>query len=247
MRADLIVVNTLVFEYLLNKGERQHDLFGGLREIGVRNVEVRREYVKSKIEFEKMGQTAREYGLGIFYSVPDCLFSNGVLQSEKLGKYLKEANQMNARMVKFTKGGFKGWHDQDITQFKAVAKEFGGVITVENDQTELDGIMKALIPFYQESKEKGVPVYATFDIGNGHWVGENPLESVREIKDFTSFVHLKDVKLEDGGPRAAYLGEGVIPWEKILTEFDSHIYAAIEYPCGEKPFERLRDELAKLN
>lgn len=241
-----IVVNTLVFEYRLNKGTYQHELLQELHDIGVQKVEIRREFLNSLSELQEIAETANHYGMEMFYSVPDSIFSNGKLQTDKLRNYLDEASQIRAKMVKFTKGEFFGWDDEDIGHFKQFAEAFSGIITVENDQTERDGKMKALIPFYSESREKGIPVYATFDIGNGCWVGDDPLISAREVKKFTRFLHLKDVVMDAETPNAALLGEGRIPWQKILKEFDTNTYVAIEYPCGSEPLKQLTREIETL-
>lgn len=243
MNKDHIVVNTLVFQKGLENGGLQHELFAGLRQLGIRNVEVRREYIRSGEDLHAIAETARENELETFYSVPDSLFHDGMLQRRRFDKYMKEAEIINARVVKFTLGDFKEWQSEDIAAFHEMTRSFKGLITVENDQTQDNGKMKALLTFYKACETAGVPIFATFDVGNGLWVGEDPLRSAYEIKRYTRYVHLKDVA---AGPEATFLGEGDVPWRDILTVFEPDVFAAIEYPCGDNPFDRLKAELSKL-
>lgn len=246
MNKDHIVVNTLVFQKALENGGLQHRLFSGLKQLGVRNVEVRREYIRNEREFRSIAEAAWAHDLAVFYSVPDCLFAGGDLQSDQFVQYINEAKMMNARMMKLTRGEFRQWSDPDLSMFREVTESYQGLVTVENDQTPENGKVKALLQFFEASESAEVPIYATFDIGNCLWVGEDPLQAAAELRPFTKYVHLKDVLGKNGQPMAAYLGDGEIPWRKVLESFKPDVYAAIEYPCGDDPYERLKKEIEKL-
>ncbi|HET7580258.1 MAG TPA: hypothetical protein VFK33_13350 [Bacillales bacterium] len=246
MHRDQIVINTLVFQNDLETGKRQHELFSGLQKLGVKNVEVRREYVSDPDEFRLIRKAADEHGFELFYSVPDILFENGAFKRDSFQMYIEEAVSMQARMIKFTIGDFDVWKSEDVASFHEITKNFAGVVTVENDQTRANGKMKALVKFLEACKTQAILIYATFDVGNGYWVGENPLLTVSEIQSFTRFVHLKDVVMADSVPKVALLGEGEVPWQDVLEAFKPDVFAAIEYPCGENPFDRLKEEMAKL-
>ncbi|HET7578954.1 MAG TPA: hypothetical protein VFK33_06710 [Bacillales bacterium] len=246
MNRSQIVINTLAFQNDLEAGKKQHELFSGLDELGIKAVEVRREYIRDQDEFELIRKAADEHGLELFYSVPDTLFEKGSFECAAFQTYIEEAASIQARMMKFTIGDFDGWKSEDVSSFHEITKDFAGDVTVENDQTQANGKMKALVKFLEECRTRSIPIYATFDIGNGCWVGENPLDTVFDIRPFTRFVHLKDVVMTDTAPKAVLLGEGEIPWRDLLGTFEPDIFAAIEYPCGQNPFDRLKEEISKL-
>ncbi len=240
-----VVVNTLVFIELLEKGMSQASVFQPLKDMGIQKIEVRREYIRDK-EWNDIAKMKAVTNLEVLYSIPDTLFEKGRLKSSCLKRYISEANKLGATMIKFNRGDFLGWSATDRQRFFELANTFQGTITAENDQTPKNGPVDSLVDFLANTKEEGLPLYATFDVGNSFWVNEDPLENAKKISRFTKLVHLKDVKRTKAGPKTVLLGEGDVPWQDILSQFNPTIPITIEYPCGAEPFQQLAIELEKL-
>lgn len=241
-----VVVNTAVYLEDLENGKSQSVCLTDLYKLGVHNVEIRREFVHGDEDFMLIVDTAKSLGQKLFYSVPDTLFKKGKLNRSMLQVYMEEATVMQAEIIKFNVGSFNGWTQELIEEYKELTKNYKGTVTVENDQTEENGKMKALLQFLEAAKEVHLPIKATFDIGNVYWINEDPVESASKVSRYTRYVHMKDVILTDAGPEAAFLGTGVIPWKRVLDEFNSDVYIAIEYPCGDNPNETIKQELEKV-
>ena len=249
METEQLVVNTLVFLRDMQNGIAQAQLFKGIRGLGIRSVEVRREFIQGEAEYGQIKQEADHLDLKLLYSVPDVLFVRGELNLLKLRKYFSEARQMGAQMIKFNLGDFRGWTDPILKAFYDLAVHSQTVVTVENDQTLENGTVNNLLPFFEECKSKGIPVFMTFDVGNWYWVDEDPLINAAKLAPHVRYIHLKDVQLTPDGPRAARLGEGVAPWQHVLALLSSQVFLplALEYPCGTEPCDVLAQEIAKLN
>jgi sugar phosphate isomerase/epimerase len=241
-----VVINTAVYLKDLENGKSQSVCLTDLAKLGVKNVEIRREFVHGDEDFMLIVDTARSLGQKLFYSVPDTLFKKGKLNRSMLQVYMEEAIVMQAEIIKFNVGHFNGWTPELIQEYKELTKDFKGTVTVENDQTEENGKLKALLQFLEATKKVHLPIKATFDIGNVFWVNEEPVESASIISDYACYVHMKDVVMTEAGPEAAFLGEGIIPWEKVLSQFKPDVYIAIEYPCGDNPNETIKREFEKV-
>ncbi|MCY0893429.1 MAG: sugar phosphate isomerase/epimerase [Acidibacillus sp.] len=246
MKTERVVVNTLVFLEEIKKGVTQSELFAPIKDLGVRSIEIRREFIRSEIEFAQIKGEGERLEVDRYYSVPDELFVCGEMSVPRIQEYLQEARRLGAKMVKFNLGDFRGFTDASMKALNNELVNDSLVVTVENDQTVENGTVNKLLPFLIECADNKIPIYSTFDIGNWYWVGEDPLINAKQLAPYIQYIHLKDVLFTAVGPQAVGLGKGAVPWQRVLSLLSSQIPIALEYPCGHKPIEVVSRELAVL-
>lgn len=246
MKGKQLVLNTLVFSDVISKGKLQHEFIKTVKDLKLNTIEIRRELIKNMdFECSKIKSLSTEYGIDVYYSVPDILFKKGELNRE-IFKYINEAKAMGALRVKFNIGEFDGFNEKSAADLKNIADDKDILITVENDQTNLSGRIEPIMNFLELCKKNNIHIYYTLDVGNYCWVKEDPLENAIKLKNYTKYIHLKDVRYDNGKPCTAYLNQGSIDWEKILSNFTDDIPVGLEYPCGEEPEKVLRKEIEKI-
>lgn len=245
MKKEELVINTLVYLEQLKEGTLQENLLEPLYTIGIRNVEIRREFI---CDFQKellaIRDKAKQYHINLYYSVPELLYQDGKLLDVNLKAYFMEAETMGACQVKLCIGDYKKLEQNDIIRINQLCEEHNMILTIENDQTPENGRSKKIIDFLKESSSLGGKILATFDIGNWLWQNEDPLNNAKLLKPYVTYIHLKDVK---GGkvPQTTLLDEGNINWRDVLNELPQ-VPIALEYPCGTNPTKQLEDEMTKL-
>lgn len=241
-----LAVNMLAYESVVNETTSQAEFFKEINELGISKIEVRREYIHGQEDFEAIKQQAIDYGIELFYAVPEILFEDQLHPLDKLEQYFIEAQFLGARQVKFTAGYAEAVSDEEVTQLKdLLAKYEIANLTLENGQDPSFAKAGFLKNFVQQLKEKELPVTVTFDTGNCLYVDEDPLESFTKLKEDISYVHLKDVASETLKPTLN--GEGNVPTEEILEQVSEDVNVAIEYPLGDEPTRTLKLELVKIS
>jgi len=246
MKKNQIAINTLVYLEDISKGKTQYEFIKMIKKLGLKAIEIRREYIKdTDIELSKIKDLSRDYGIEVYYSVPDTLFKNGELK-KNLDKYIEETKAMGAVKVKFNIGEFNGFTKDSAAVLKGIAADKEILITIENDQTDLSGKISSIKKFLEACSENNINIFYTLDIGNWCWTGEDPIKNALELKEYTKYIHLKDIKFEDGKPCTAYLDEGTIKWREVLSIFSSDIPVALEYPCGDDPEKVIKKEIEKM-
>ncbi len=239
MNRHQLVINTIVFMEQVAEGQRQQTFLAGSKRLGIRTVEVRREYFSSVNEMQATANEADQHGISLFYSVPRPLFVEGRLAREEIHRVFTEASVLGVKSIKWNCGEFAGWTKDDLSWMTDRLARYQGLLTVENDQTMNNGTVEGLYAFLTQTKAVGLPIRYTFDVANWAWVGEDPLENAKRMSEFVSYIHLKDVQFIGGTPNAVPLGEGVLPLVEILSVLPNEVPVALEYPCGDKPFEVL--------
>lgn len=246
-----IGVNTLVFQSEMQEGiKKQYDYFDELRDLGFPFVEIRREYLRDGAEeLKETGVRAAESGLTLYYSVPSSLFFHGQL-NPKLAVYFQEAEQLGARQVKLTLGDQPVSLAKSFQQLHAILHKWPDInLSIENDQTIAAGSAKVLADFATQASSSNVPLKLTFDTGNFVYIGENPEEAAYLLRDFTGYIHLKNVAIPAAGRIDLALFEtGDFDLKRVLEAFRKATPAAIEYPCGpkEEAMQVLRSEVEKV-
>lgn len=231
MDKDLIVINTLVFKNYFDKGFTQDKFFEFVLHLGIKNIEVRREYIKDfNTELDVYRKLAEEMKLNIFYSVPDTMFKAGKIDEENLNKYFEEAKAMNCKNIKFSIGNYISF-DSNLKQVLARFLNYGINVNVENDQTYENGTLKNILKFLMDCKAQDINIGYVYDVGNWSWVDEDELDNASILKDFTRYVHLKDVKRIFSGNLTLPLDEGNINWRKALNILPKDINIGLEYSC----------------
>lgn len=246
-----IGVNTLVFQSEMQEGtKKQFEYFEELKEAGFPFVEVRREYFRDlEAELEETAEEAAKVGLHLYYSVPDSLFHEGQL-NQQIKTYFQEAERLQARQVKLTLGVPPHSLKTAFKELQAVLQEWETIrLSIENDQTVEAGSAKVLADFTTQASLADVPVKLTFDTGNFVYIGENPEEAAYILRDFTGYVHLKNVTIPKADQIDLALFEtGDFDLGRVLEAFREAVPAAIEYPCGspKEAMQVLRSELEKV-
>lgn len=246
MKKELLVINTLVFLKQLKEGVPQSEMLGVIHQLGVKKAEVRREYIKNfDLELIDIKTKASDLDIEVFYSIPELLYINGTIQYENVETYFKEAFTMGCSNVKMIIGGFTTVTSEDVSKVNKLCNQYNIKMTVENDQTEENGKTAKIKTFIEMFRQLGGNISVTFDIGNWVWQNQDPIESARQLKEYVSYIHLKDI-LKKEKPEAVLLNEGDIPWENILDILPQDVPLALEYPCGTNAEKQLVTELEKL-
>lgn len=249
MKKQQMVINTIVFEEQVNRGARQLEFFESLSGFGVKHVEVRQEYFRSPAELADTMREAARLGIDLLYSVPKALFREGTLDADMVTQTLREAEELSAVAIKWTRGDFKGWTEPELDVMQRTVESFNGLLTVENDQTQRDGTLRDYLEFLRQCQDKGVPLYSTFDIGNWKWVGEDPLTSAIPLRPFVRYIHVKDVVVDRDEPEALPVGQGDLALKEVFALLPDDTLVALEYPCGVEPEDTIRaglDWLARV-
>ncbi|MBM6615179.1 sugar phosphate isomerase/epimerase [Desemzia sp. RIT804] len=245
MKLENIVVNTLVFDEYLKKGVPQHELISKISTLGIRKVEVRKEYIKNEEEFGLIQEAAENFGMELFYSIPELLFEDKMIENCKMKALFEEAKEIGASYIKMTGGYAKEITQKNVDFINRLIEEYEiKGFTVENDQVATYSTGDKLLQLVRILKNKGADVSITFDIGNFVYVQEDPLENAKKMSDMVSVIHLKDVK--QNSLETTLLGHGDIPIQSVLNCLPKDLNVVIEYPCGIHPLNVLKQELNKL-
>ncbi|RHW39100.1 sugar phosphate isomerase/epimerase [Neobacillus notoginsengisoli] len=241
MKKDQIVINTLVYLEDLKAGVPQSEMLDWVHELGLKNIEVRREFIKEHQELQDIKNKSEQHGMKVFYSIPDVLYENQQLNVESLEVYYKEAYDMNCHAIKLNIGDYGQISEADLKAVARLAEQYNVKLTVENDQTESNGRSQKIIDFLTEVKQLGGPITFTFDIGNWLFQGEDPVENAKLLQSFVTYIHIKDI---DEEKNTRLLNDGLVDWKKIIEILPKEIPVAIEYPISTK--EVLVSEIHKL-
>ena len=242
MNKNQLVVNTLVFLNDLKNGINQSLIMDTINDLGIKNIEVRREFIKDfDNELETIREKSKLYNMNIYYSVPEWMYKENKLLVDDIEKYLKEAKKMNCHQVKLNIGQYDEVTVEDIEILNKFSKKYKVKLTVENDQTSLNGKSEFINKFLVQVKKLGGDITFTFDIGNWVFQEEDPLKNAELLKSFVTYIHLKDMDKERNN---VLLNEGVIDWEKVIDKLPKDLPIALEYPCNTK--EILQLEINKI-
>ncbi len=247
MNKNLLVINTLVFLEQMKEGVKQACLFKDIYDLGIRNIEVRREFIKDfEKELEAIKEASKKYQMTLFYSVPENLYEDQTIQLEKIEGYFKEAERMGCNNIKMNIGDYGAVNKKDVLELSKLCDTYKINLRVENDQTKENGTIYKIKEFITSYQNAGGKIGVTFDIGNWLWQEEDPMDNALSLKEYVTYIHLKDVE-KGNPPRAVLLGEGDIDYQSILKILRKDIPIALEYPCGQEAVTQLKMELDKLN
>lgn len=223
-----IVLNLLVFNQEFLAGKSQKELVEKAVLLGFDKIEVRREYFRDlKSEIPEIKQLVDTHGIELFYSVPEEVFVNGTINSN-LVDYLKEANEMSAQHIKWNIGDYAHFTG-NLAELSPLT-EMGVNVTIENDQTNTSGKIKAIQTFMKAVSNEGLKIGYVYDLGNWRFVGEDEEVAAEQLKQYVTYIHVKDVESVEGQPVAAGLDKGDINWRQVLQVLPQDVPVAIEYP-----------------
>jgi sugar phosphate isomerase/epimerase len=242
-----IVINLLTFADAVAKGSRQVDCFSEVASLGVKKVEVRREWIKDfTSELSEMNGKAEELGLEIYYSIPGVLFKAGKLDRDSLQQIFQEARILGATRVKFAVGEFDANAQSELLDLKEILSEHTILVTVEGDQSPANGRLEPILALMNACRTNNIPVYATFDVGNFVFVGQEPLYNAVKLSSHVRYIHLKDVEMTPQGPKVRRLDGGHINWRAALSLLPKGVPMGIEFPCGQQPGELLLQTIEQI-
>lgn len=236
-----LVFNMLVAQEQINSGLTQLDLFDYIVDLSFNNVEVRREYFKNvDSEIEAIAKYSRDQNITIFYSIPDVIFLESGEINPEIERYFTEAINLDATHVKMTIGNY---HNKTQLQHLKGLNDQPFHFTIENDQTEQSGKIHNILKFLTEVEQEGINIGYTYDLGNFRYVGENEIIGAKELKDYVSYIHLKNVSQVNDLLEATSLEQGDINWRKVFSLLPKDVPVALEYPSNIKK-EILTDKQA---
>jgi 2-dehydro-3-deoxygluconokinase len=121
-------------------------------------------------------------------------------------------------------------------------------LLVENDQTPEGGTLEPLATCLEDAAAAGCPLGMTFDIGNWHWTGNDPLAAAQRLGPFVRYLHCKGVVCDQGHLRASVPNDGELAtWHTLLAHLPTQVPRAIEYPLqGQDLAAITTEQLARL-
>jgi sugar phosphate isomerase/epimerase len=242
VKKEQLVINTLVFLEDLEAGIPQSEMMDMVHQLGINNVEIRREYIKDfNNELIEIRLKSTTYEMTVYYSVPEQMYKENTLRINDIETYCKEAYKMNAGHIKLNIGEVKEVSMQDMELINALCEKYHIQITVENDQTVENGRFEKIYHFLRQVKQQNGMITFTFDIGNWAFQGEDPFENAKLLNPFVTYIHLKDI---DENRSTTLLNKGLIDWKNIISILPTNVPIALEYPCATE--EQLALEINKL-
>jgi sugar phosphate isomerase/epimerase len=168
-------------------------------------------------------------GLAAVYSSPEGLWTeDATFDSGALDRGLDAAHMLDAARLKMSIGGWLP--GGDVTPLVRQLEGSPIELLIENDQTERAGTVPALAAFCAAMRAAGRPVALTFDMGNWHWTGEDPLQAAAHLRGEVGYVHCKGVQRQPHQWIAVPLTASVAPWRALLRALPADCPRAIEYP-----------------
>ncbi|CAM3578461.1 sugar phosphate isomerase/epimerase family protein [Halomonas lysinitropha] len=214
---------------------------------GADGVEIRRELLPVGFaDFSGLGRACAEQGLAVIYSAPEGLWQAGRL-AEDLDERLGEAAGLGALAIKVSLGHYPVGNRTDWVALRERLTAAPPLL-VENDQTLEGGTQEPLAACLEDAAAAGCPLGMTFDIGNWHWTGSDPLAAARRLGPFVRYLHCKGVVRHGGRLKASVPDdEELSAWRELLDHLPAQLPRAIEYPLQGQDLAALTaDELARL-
>lgn len=221
----------------------QVSLLKAVAEAGAAGAEIRRELLSDPAsELPAIRRQAHLLSLALAYSAPFAFFDvDGKLDAAGFQSILLEAQGLGAEILKITIGHAPKAIDAD--SIGRLVCDAPMRITVENDQTDYAGSLSPFLRFLQEMRKAGLPVSATFDIGNWAWVEEDPVAAARLLGSFVSYVHVKQGLQTEQGWEVCGFPKNDRTARAVFSEFARNLPRAIEYPVSAEQGTALRNEI----
>ncbi|WP_066891695.1 sugar phosphate isomerase/epimerase [Clostridium nigeriense] len=229
MKSDKLVINTLVLLDDLKKGISQSDIMDKINEMGIKNVEIRREFIKDfHEEIIRIREKANKNNMKLFYSVPEWLFKENNLRINEIEGFFNEAYKMNCHNIKMIIGEVNEITKEDSKIINDLCERYSIKLTVENDQTAENGRVEKIYNFLKRNRELGGNISFTFDVGNWIFQDEDPIKNAEILNSFVTYVHLKNIDESRGN---TLIDKGILSLKDILNKLPKDLPMALEYPC----------------
>lgn len=229
MKREKIVINTLVLLEDLKSGVPQSLIMDKVNDIGIKNVEIRREFIKNfNEEVLNIREKANKYNMRIFYSVPELLFKANKLRVKEIEGFFNEAYNMSSHNIKMIIGEIDELTEEDVNIINDLCEKYSIELTVENDQTPENGRVEKIYNFLKRNRELGGNISFTFDVGNWIFQDEDPIKNAEILNSFVTYVHLKNIDESRGN---TLIDKGILSLKDILNKLPKDLPMALEYPC----------------
>lgn len=227
------------------RGRGQLALARLAHEAGADGVEVRGELL---VDAARELPLLADSGLVRVFSSPEPLWSaDGALDEAALDRALAAARRLGAPRLKMSIGGFAAHSQASLATLARRLADAAVELLVENDQSAPAGTLPALQRFFAAADAAGLDLGMTFDLGNWHWTGEDPLQAARALARRVRYVHVKGVQREPARWVAVPPADSIAPWRAVLRALPTGLPWAIEFPlAGDDPRAAARAQLALL-
>ncbi len=229
MKRDVIVVTAAYGNQQVREMGGQQALLPVIAAAGADGVEIRRELLNKPelAQLSALGADIAGKNLIAFYSVPEALFTDEGTLNPNLEQHLAEAEQLNARLIKYSLGNYRRGSDSSELRSRLAGKNVQ--LVVENDQTGY-GRFAAFDTFFHADGESRICHGMTFDTGNWLWVGDRPLPAAESLSRYVSYIHVKAAVPHGDSWRAIPLDEADNLWRETLALLPADAPRAIEFP-----------------
>ncbi len=180
-------------------------------------------------ELGEQRAVAAQHGLAVVWSSPEGLWNDaGSLDAGALDRAFSVAQALGAMRVKMSLGRYQA--GAALEPLLPWLRHAGIELVVENDQTGPAGTLPPLRDFFARAAALGHAIPMTFDMGNWHWNGEDPLDAARVLAGQVGYVHCKGVQRTSAKWIAVPLEASSAPWRSVLRSLPAGAPRAIEFP-----------------
>ncbi|AXF77696.1 hypothetical protein LU604_00070 [Erwinia tracheiphila] len=165
MTNEVIVVTAAYGRDQIEKLGGQQELLPIIAAAGADGVAIRRELLRKekRTACQRPATWFLLAGLQAFYSMPEALFTLQGEPNPHLNRHLVEAQQLSARGLKYSLGGFR--HDRDYSLLRKELAALPLTILVENDQTHF-GKLAPMARYFHDNAGPQADTRMTFNTGN---------------------------------------------------------------------------------
>lgn len=216
---------------------------------GADGVEVRSELLVDPVnELPAIAHALRSVANCLVYSSAQYLWAaDGQLDTSALETALSATQTLGAARLKMSIGGFGAASHRTLDDLQARLQMANIELLIENDQTPMAGTLSAMQNFFAAAQAQGQFLGMTFDMGNWHWTGEDPLQAATALASQVRYVHCKGVQRQPQRWVAVPLAESSAPWRAVLRAMPADVPWAIEYPlASDDLLAVVQQEIAQL-
>lgn len=208
----------------------QRALLPVIAQSGADGVEIRRElFTTSELQqLTELGDEICSHNLVTFYSVPEGLFDRQGQVNPHLTQRFGEAEQLNARLIKFSLGHYQP--GSNLSDLRIFLSSHPIQLVVENDQTADCGILAPVAAFFDDITAQQLPIKMTFDMANWHWVNQSPQQAAERLAHYVGYIHVKAATHINNSWHAVALEQSDGSWSGLIQQLPANAPRGIEFP-----------------
>lgn len=224
------VLNTIAFKNDLDNGVSQSKLVEKVEQLGFDAIEIRNEFLSgSSSERLQIAKEAENCGLEAFYSVNDVLVTGDHL-NDKLNDYVAEMKELNSSHLKLNIGSLSDISKNELIEGLKSVLDGQFEINVENNQTLADSSLAVTKKFFEIIQDTDIQdIHYCFDIANWIWMGIDVEQAAEELKQVTTYLHLKNATKVQDELTTVPLEDGDLDWRSLVKEFTNAQVFGLEY------------------